>query len=298
MSLRVTIGAGLVLLAGVLPVGAQTALQWKFKEGDKFTIEAVTETKQTVTVGDKSSTSVSTFTTLSTFEVKKVDAGSYTLEQTIDGVKVKSNKSDDSTVALASRFANQLKGTTFRFTINPSGRITSPGLEGYDELMRKLSGGREAAEKEVRALRGEDTFKEELGLIFGFLPEKPVNTGESWTRKERLAMPLGTLMGEAVYTYRGKVKEGESIDVARKWTYELPKEGTGGIKITKGELKVDQAAANILADPQAGRLVNHKQTLHVVGRLTTTDTTMKDTTYDVDQTTTRTLRRVDETPPK
>ena len=238
-------------------------------------------------MGDKASTSVSTFTTLSTFKVKKADARAYSLEQTIDSVKVKSNKPDDSTVAVASRFANQLKGASFKFTISPNGRITSPGLEGYDDVVRKLAGGREANEKTVRALLPEDSFKEELGLLFGFLPDRLVNPGESWRRKETLALPWGTLAGEAVFTYQGKVKEGESITVAHKWTYELPKQGSGGIKIAKGELKIDQAGSNILADPLAGRLVNHKQSMHIIGRLTATDSSMKDTTFDVDQTTTR-----------
>src|SRR5262249_36615879 len=156
-----------------LPAGAQTGLAWKFKEGDKFSIEAVTETKQSITVGDKPAvSSTSTFTTLSNFVVKKADEGSYTLEQTIDNGQVKSSKPDATPVALASRFANQLKGAKFVFTINSAGKITSPGLEGYADLVKKLGGDNEKNEKTIRALYPEDTFKEELNNIFGFLPEK------------------------------------------------------------------------------------------------------------------------------
>jgi hypothetical protein len=296
MSLRATTGAGLLLLAVVLPAPAQTALEWKFKEGDKFFIEAVTDTKQTVTVADKATTSESTFTTVSRFEVKKADAGSYGLEQTIEGVQVKSNKTDDPTVAVASRFANLLKGATFKFTISSSGKLTG-GLEGYDDLIKKLSGGNEQADKKNRALLPEDALKEELTAIFGFLPDKPVTTGSKWVRKENMALPWGKLTGEATYTYDGKDKDGEKIKVERKWTYALPAgEGVGGIKVTKGDLKVEDASATIIADPAAGRLVSDTQKTHVSGKITTTDAAMKDTAYTVDQTTTRTVRRVDKNP--
>jgi hypothetical protein len=296
MSLRATTGAGLLLFVAVLPAPAQTALEWKFKEGDKFYVEAVTDTKQTVTVGDKPTTSESTFTTVSRFEVKKADAGSYTLEQTIEGVQVKSNKTDDPTVAIASRFANLLKGATFKFTITPSGKLTS-GLEGYEDLIKKLSGGNERAEKGNRAGLPEDLFKEELNAIFGFLPDKPVAAGATWVRKESMALPFGKLSGDATYTYKGKEANGEKIAVERKWSYALPDgEGARGVKVTKGDLKVEEASATILADPSAGRLVSDTQKTHIVGKITTTDATMKDTSYAVDQTTTRTLKRVDKNP--
>jgi hypothetical protein len=301
MSLRATIGAGLLLLTAVLPAPAQTALGWKFKEGDKFYIEAVTDTKQTVTVADKATTSESTFTTVSRFEVKKADAGSYTMEQTIEGVRVKSNKADDPTVAVASRFANLLKGATFKFTLNASGKVTS-GLEGYDDLMKKLSGGNEKAEKSNRALLPEDAFKEELNAIFGFLPDKAVSPNATWTRKESMALPWGKLSGDATYTYEGKDADGEKIKVKRSWTYALPDGEGAGAKVTKGDIKVEDGGATIVADPAAGKLVSATSKMQVSGKVTITEvgatdvTAAKQTTFTVDQATTRTLKRVDKNP--
>jgi hypothetical protein len=298
MSLRVTTGAGLLLLAAVLPAPAQTALEWKFKAGDKFYVETATNINQKVTVGDKTTSSDSTYTVVSRFEVKKADAGSYTLEQTVEGVQVKSNKADDPTVSLASRFANLLKGATFKFTINSAGKVTS-GVDGYEDFIKKISGGNEQAEKKNRALLPEDALKEELAAIFGFLPDKPVSTGDKWVRKETMALPWGKLTGEATYTYGGKDKDGEKIKVERKWSYSLPTGGgAGGVKVTKGDVKVDDTTATIVADPAAGRLVSDTQKTHVSGKITitTTDATMKDTAYTVDQTTTRTIRRLDENP--
>jgi hypothetical protein len=305
MSLRRMIGAGLLLLAAALPAAAQSGLEWKFKEGDKFVIESSTETKQTITKDEKPTTSESTFTTVSTFVVKKAAAGSYTLEQTIDEVRVKSNKPDDPTVAIASRYANQLKGATFKFNLSPSGKITSSGtasgLEGYEDLIKKLTGGNEQAAKAARTVYPEDAFKEELNNIFGFLPDKASpEEGYTWTRKESMAMPWGKLTGEATYKYLGKKKDGEEFDVTRRWTYALPDENIQGVKVTKGDLKVTDATTKIVADPSAGRLVSLKQTMRLAGKVTvtTTETPPKDITADVDQTTTRTIKRVEATAPK
>src|SRR5262249_39575799 len=155
-------------------------------------------TKQTVTVGDKVTTSASTFTTVSSFVLKKAADG-YNVEQTIEGVKVTSTKADDPTLGVRSRFANQLKGTKFKFTISPSGKVTSKAIEGYDDLIKKLTGGNEENEKEVRSRLPENAFREELNLIFGFLPDKPVSSGGTWKRSETLTLPWGTLKGDADY---------------------------------------------------------------------------------------------------
>jgi len=295
MSWRGTMGAGLLLAVAVLPARAQTALEWKFKDGEKFYVEAVTDTKQTVTIGDKATTSASTFTTVSSFVVKKAGDG-YSVEQTIEGVKVTSDKPDDPTLGVRSRFANQLKGTTFRFTISPTGKVTSKTIEGYDDLIKKLTGGNESNEKEIRARLPEDAFKEELNAIFGFLPDK---AGTTWKRSETLTLPWGTLKGDADYTHKGnKGKDGEEITVTHNWTMELAKDAPAGVKVSKGNVKIDKAEGTIHCDPAAGRLINNTQTTHLTGKLTMTDAFMKEFTFDIDQTTTRTLRRVDQNPLK
>jgi hypothetical protein len=296
MSLRVAMGAGVLLLGLGLPAPAQTSLQWQFKQGDKFFIEVVTKIDQKVTVADaKPVTSSRTFTTVSSFAVKKADADAYELEQVVEGVKVTPDKPAEAN-DVAARFANQLKGATFTFTINRAGKITSKTIEGYDALISKLSGGNAAAAQQARALLPEDDLREELGAIFGFLPDKPVSKGDTWARPESLTLPWGTLKGEATYTYQGKGAGGEEIAVRRKLTYGLPKEGTSGVKVTKGTLQVDRADGSIVVDPAAGKLVSNVQNMHLAGKLTMTDASMKDLTFDVDQTTTRTIKRVDKNP--
>jgi Family of unknown function (DUF6263) len=296
MSLRCTLGAGFLLLTAALTAQAQTTLEWKFKEGDKFYMEAVTEVKQKVALGDKPAVTIdTTYTTISSFVVKKAKADSYTLERTIEGVQVKSSKPDDPATPVVSRWANLPKKASFTFTIDPSGKIIGK-LDGYDELMKKFSGGNEAVEQSNRAGLPENLFKEELNDMFGFLPGKAVSKGDTWTRPERIALRFGKLAGDATYTYQGKGKDGEQIDVSHKWTYTAPTEPVDGLKISKGDLKVAEASASIVVDPEAGRLVRNKQDTHITGQLTLTDAAKKDISFSVDQTITRTVRRVDQNP--
>ena len=242
----------------------------------------------------------STLTTTYNFVVKKAEAGSYTLEETIESVQVKSSKPEEATTPAASRFANLLKGTTFTFTMNSAGKITG-SLNGYDDLIKRLAGNNDKTEKELRAVIPEDAFKEELAAIFGFLPDKPVAENDTWVRKETMALPWGKLTGEAKYTYKGKSEGAQQIDVSRTWTYATSTAGSGGVTVTKGDVQVPVAKATILADPSAGRLISHKQTTQMTGKLTITGVAAKDasgkeikeTTCTFDQTTLRTIRQLD-----
>jgi hypothetical protein len=295
MAVRATMGAAL-LLAVALPAPAQTALAWKFNRGDTFYVEAVTETRVKSTAGDKTTSSASTYTTVSRFEVKKAEADSYTLEQTIEGVRYKSDKPEEAGNALASRYAAQFKGATFQFTLSPSGSVKN--LEGHDDLIGKLSGGDKANEKALRAQYPEDGFRSELNSIFVPFPDRAVNKADTWSRKEVLPTPFGTLTAERTYAYKGRDKGAESIEVSEKWSYALPKDSGAGTKITKGNVKVDEAGGQILVDPGAGRLVRNEEKRHLAGKLTLTDPANKEIATEFDTDVTRTIRWVKENPLK
>jgi hypothetical protein len=296
MSLRRTMAVAWLLLAAALPAPAQTTLAWKFNKGDKFYIQTATEIRQKVTIGDKVTSSTATYTTVSLFEVKKAEADSYTLEQTVESVQLKSDKPDDPNNAIPSRFAAQIKGSKFQITLSPSGTIKS--LEGYDDFIRKLSGGREADDKALRAEYSEEGIRSELNSIFVPFPEKAVSKGDTWSRKVVLPTPFGTLTADRTCIYEGRDKDAESIKVSEKWSYALPKDSGAGTKITKGDVKVDEASGQILVDPGAGRVVRNEEKRHLVGKLTLTDSANKDVATEFDTNVTRTIRWVKENPLK
>src|SRR5437588_3545111 len=90
--LRQACGAVLLLLAGVgLPAYGQTTLEWKFKDGDKFYVEEVSDMKQTVSIIGKDIRQNNKITTISSYVVKNSSGGEVTLDQKIESVDVKTS---------------------------------------------------------------------------------------------------------------------------------------------------------------------------------------------------------------
>jgi hypothetical protein len=268
MSLRGTVGTGLLVMALVVPLRAQAALEWKLKDGEKFYVDTTTETKQTVKVGDKTVSTTSTYRTVSEFAVTKVEAGAVTLQRTFKDVTLKSDGPASDTAA---RFAGRLKNTSYRFTITPKGKVTKVDA---GEFLRTFGG-----------IFTEDGLKSELGLLFGFLPDDDEAKKQTWERDESLSIGWGTLKGKATYADKGK-----EISVTRSWAFTPSKSGFDGTTITKDTIKVEQATGRITFDADAGRLVSLDTTVHVKGTLTTSDADKKERTAEVDETTTTTTR--------
>lgn len=284
------LGLALVLAAFALPAHGQSGLEWRFKKGAKFFVETATTNAQVLgSAGNKQTNHNSTVTSVSSFEVLDLGSGGAVLRQRVEGVAV---KTDDATAPGAARAAGALRGMQFRFTLSPTGKIS--GFEGYAEFLKKLAGGNEAAEQALRTAYPEASFVEELTAIFGFLPDQSPAMGATWKRKEGMTLgPLGRLSGETEYTYRGKGESGEQIGMARTLAYEAPKEA-GNLKISN--VKVQEARGNVVFDPGAGRLVRQDLTVKLQGTVTITDTGMKSTVVNVQQTTTRSIRLLDKNP--
>ncbi len=288
---RYPFGVFLALAALAPPAHAQTSPEWKFKKGAKFFVEVTTTNAQTLEPGGtaKPTTSNTSVTTVSSFEVVDAGADGAQLRQKVEGVSV---KADDPTGPSAARAAGVLKGAQFTLTVSPAGRVAK--FDGYNDFVRRLTGGNDAAEKQVRAAYPEEAFKEELATIFGVLPDKPAAPGATWKRTESLPLgPLGVLSGEATYTYRGKGDGGEQIDVTRVLTYAAPKE-EGNLKLR--DVKVREAKGTALFDAANGRLVKEELTVKLEGAVVLKESATATTTINVKQTTTRTFRVLEKNP--
>jgi hypothetical protein len=282
-----------VALAGLaLPVCGQESLQWKFQVGETFYIEAMTTTRQVLEIAGKTNNQSSTITSVSRFRAVNQDSEGTVLEQTIQGVKV---HSDNPAAQAAARAANQARGATFRLTVTPAGRIMR--FEGYRALLRQLTGGNEAMERDARNLFPEESLKEELHTFFGFLPEKGMSPGARWKRPETAPLgPLGSLSGESEFRWKGKGEKGEEITVSRTLKYAPPKNGQEGFRVLKGDLVIEPGMGTILFDSVAGRLVREELMLRLRGTLTVIDASRKTATFKVQQDTSRVIRLQEKNP--
>jgi len=267
MPRRFWFGSAVVLafLAGPAVAADAVKLEMKFKEGDKFYVETVSNTKQVMEFMGTKNESESDSTQVTSFKVLKSDKDGVVIEQKIESIKNKNSGG----LPGADKIMDALKGATFKLTLNNKGEVTK--IEGYDEFMKKLSADNELAGKMLKSFMSEETIKATAAESFAFLPPKAVSKGDTWKRSQAVPLgPLGSLKGETTYTYKGPGKDGEEISFDQSLEYAPPKEGDDSLpfKITKGEMKADKASGSMTFDASKGRLVKTEQSTKMKGSLT------------------------------
>lgn len=246
------------LLAGLAgPVQGQVKLEWKFKEGDKFYVQSVLTSKQSI---DLLKTEAETTTTIVTsYAVKKVTNEGAVLEQKVESVKLKSRD------VLSSKLGEVMKlleGGTFSVTVSPAGQVAK--FEGYAEFAKKLPAS-------AQPFLPEDIVREASEEFLGVLPDRAVKQGDKWKRKQTMTAPmLGTFTLDREFAYQGKGKEGEEISFEATMSYMPPKAGAAGqlFKVTKGEFKADEMKGTIVFNPETGRVVRQETKMRAKGSLT------------------------------
>lgn len=261
-------GLGVVMLAVLaVPAWGQVTIEWKFKEGDKLYLRNVTATRQTVEVLGQRTPMSLTNTTVSSFTVVKKTADSVVLRQVIEDQQV---KAEGQLAAQQERTAQLMKGATFTFTLDNRGRITK--VEGYDDLIKRLSEGNDEVAKVLRVMLSEDTLRQGVQEAFAFPPGKPVNKGDRWQSKMAISMgPLGQFGADQHYTYEGQVKDAASISMKGDFRFLPGKEDANAalpFRITKANIATKRAKGAILFDTNAGRMVSQEMDVHLAGPMT------------------------------
>jgi hypothetical protein len=285
MVFRLPLGVALALAGLALPAYGQGSLEWKFKEGDKFYVESLTKTTQSLEMKGKKTEYNSEQSMVLSFKVLRVDRNGAVLEETIEGVRV---RTDDPTSSLAGRTANVLKGAAFRVTVTPAGKVT--GFDGYVDWLKKIAAGSEAEATKLRFTLPESLFKEELATIFTVLPDGSASVGAKWQRPIDLPDSFrGDVSGVAEYTYKGKGDKGEEISVTAALKYTEPaKQEDRPVKLSN--VKKDDMTGTVVFDAAAGRLVREDLSQREQGTVTVVLSEQQKATYNYKQKTDRTLR--------
>jgi hypothetical protein len=246
--------------------GQEVQLKLKFKEGEKFWVEDVTTTKQTVTTLGQAIMSEEKTTMLTSYTVKKVTADAIVLDMKIEDVQVKTEAGLGGEL---SKILEKTKNSAFTVTLAPDGKVTK--FEGFAEVAKKLTGGDDAAAQLIKDLVNEEIFTKGIEQAFSFLPDKSVKKGDTWTRDTKYpGGPLGDFKASNTYTYNGKGDGGEEIAVKQSLQYVAPKGGVvaGLAKVVRGDLKGDQAGGTFIFDADKGRLVSASTAMRISGSLT------------------------------
>jgi hypothetical protein len=167
----------------------------------------------------------------------------------------------------------RMKGATLRITLDATGEPTR--IEGYKDLLDKLSGGDEAVRAGIAATFNEDILKQSAHETFGLAPNRAVKVGESWERKYKMSMgPIGDIAGAGIYTYAGPErldgKALEKVNFKGTMKYSAPGDQPQGFpfKVVKANLKVEDFKGMLYFDAAAGRLATSSVKTRLTGSMT------------------------------
>jgi len=259
-----------VLVFGVLAAPAlgqgPTKLKWKFKEGDKFYVEDISNLKEKIELMGKPIEQKQKTTMVTSYTVNKVGSDSTTLTSKIEEVKVQSEGGLSSKL---DEVMEKLKGANFTITLDKSGKVTK--FEGYNEFIKKLTEGMEDIGKFVKVMITEDVLKKSAEEAFGFLPAEPVSKDAKWKRENTIPFgPLGSFKATNEYTYQGTEGGLAKIGLKAELKYSPPKgdAGLGLFKISRGNLKSEGASGKLFFDLDKGRLAKYSMAMIFRGALT------------------------------
>jgi Family of unknown function (DUF6263) len=268
--LRQAFLATAVLLAAVTaPVmGQEVELKWKFKEGDKFYVEDVTNMKEYVNLAGLEEQKVESKVTLVTsYAIKKVTSETVVAKMKMEHVAV---KSEGKAASPLGKLLKKFKDAEFTVTLTHDGNIKS--FEGFKEVAKAIAGDDKDQAELLKMFINEETFSRLVEDGFCCLPGKTVKKGDGWDRETKLPMPpFGEFKVNNAYVYGGKVDGKDVITVKQNMRYVPPPKGTKIMDlftIVRSDMKAENAKGKYIFDSYTGRLVSFTMEQTFAGTLT------------------------------
>jgi hypothetical protein len=280
-------------------------LEWKFEKNKIFYQKMVTTTKQTMKVmnNDVAQSQSQTFYFQWTPQEKTAD-GKWKLEQKIIGVQMDIDiggspiKYDSLTGgggganSPLNDFFKALLGASFTVTLDPKTNKLGDDIGGRDAFVANLQKANKQMQPLLDKILSKEAIKEMAEPTFAVLPpDAVVEKDKKWKKETTLDMgPIGKYKNEYTYTYAGRDKNLDKIDVDSKLTYIPPEktEGIGGLpfRIKSAKLESKSAKGAVYFNREKGRVeksnmsVNLDGTLEIEigGQLTKVDLTQTQTT--------------------
>jgi hypothetical protein len=265
--------ARLVFLAAVLapllasPVSAQSALGWKFAQGDVFFVQRDIHNEQVLTVKEKVLKAETQATWLFRFEVQTADPTKdvATLQAKIHSVKFQHLVGPTS---IESRWLMRMKGATFTLDVTQRGRIMK--LASYDDFVSLVADKKDDIAAVVRQIWPETLLRQEFDDVLAVTPDLPVAVGARWTESGTMVLPpLGMFTTETQKSFAEIDKAGHvhsAGTIAGK--YSPPTTPAEFFRVAGGDLKMTKGTWESTFDRERGRMLRVEKKIELRGRLT------------------------------
>jgi hypothetical protein len=267
--LRQALMGVVVLLAGVAApaFGQEVKLEWKFKEGDKFYVEDVTNMKEVINLAgaaeEKSETKI---TMVVSYTIKKVTSEAIHIDMKMEHISVKS----DGKAGQFAKFLKKFQGTEYKIVLTPEGSIKK--FDGFKEAAKLIVGEDKDQNEILKMFVNEESFVKLVEEGFAWLPAKAVKKDDTWTRETKLPMsPFGEFKVNNSYTYKGKEDGKEVIGLKQNMKYVPPKVGTKIMDlftVARSDMKAENAKGTYTFDAEKGRLTGFTMNQTFAGALT------------------------------
>lgn len=195
-------------------------------------------------------------------------------------------------------FFKNLEGSSFEVTLTKDFKVESVNPRDREAFLNKLAANNTQMDALLKKILTDDALKQMVDPTMGLTPDQPQAVGGTWAKKTPLNLgPIGLYEVTYNFTYTGKERDLDRVNITTGLTYTPPKDATDGLlfRIKAGSLKTpappagQPAAPNgfMLYNPRTGRIENARINLKIEGELTVTiggtDTTVR---LDQEQTTT------------
>jgi hypothetical protein len=177
-------------------------------------------------------------------------------------------KADPVLQSLLGNSLDKTKGMTFRITLSPKHEILK--FESPAQPPQVFGGNAIFGQAFlVWSFVDQDAWKEIAQICF-FLPEKPLQKDEKWSKKLNHSWgALGMWSGDMAFHHVGLQNKQNRIDYTLKLFYQPPAAGGSGLpfKVSKTQFTPQAAGGAILFDPVKARVTEAEERFHVRGQL-------------------------------
>ena len=273
--------AMVIVLTGARSAVAEVALELKFPEETKATVQTEVAVDQTLTLaGQDIVTKSSTFIRSTSSVGKRAEDGSLAVTDKVDAFQSELN----------------INGTKIQFdSANPDKKADLPQLEPLLDIYRavckfpvtkvfdaknkltatKLPEGEFEKLNELAKLQFDpETMKKATEQLFAFLPDESVKEGATWERSTHTNLGSGQVMTfRTKYEYKGTVEQdGRTLDKIEGKAFEVSFAINGNpmIQLTKSDLKIKESSSTVLFDRERGHVVSRTSKIRIDGPLTLT----------------------------
>lgn len=270
MPLRILLSCVALCLVAGPNLQAQTTLRWKLTAGEKLAVAVTQDTNSEVSYSGKTTKTQIKLAMDLTWRVIAVESEKIRLEQSISRLSVSFDAPPAGRVQYDSAEQAKLTGPAkeiaaslqpllaakVEITMNDRGEI----LEAKEIKDAAASVGATAA----ASLVSQEAIQQLLKQPLVVLPEKPVNTGDTWSTKNDLQSALGPAQQITTFRYTGPAEvEGKKVEVIEvTTTLKLTPPATSKISLKEhkqtGTVRFDAAAGRIVSAEQKQKLITER----------------------------------------